>query len=94
MKNGHYGKVLELYVLSLLPRNEEWEFAKDFIETNEYLSDVKKTVSATFKLPFFKVLTLTDLPRTPKRPQRSRRKSKISSLNHASNPPKTPDINP
>lgn len=40
-----YGKVLELYILSLLPRNEEWEFANTFIGMNEYLSDSKKKVS-------------------------------------------------
>lgn len=39
-----YGKVLELYCLSLLPRNEEWEFAKTFIYMNEYLSEHKKSV--------------------------------------------------
>ena len=41
-----YGKVLELYCLSLLPRNEEWEFAKTFIDMNEYLSDYKKRVQS------------------------------------------------
>jgi len=95
MKNDHYGKVLELYVLSLLPPHEEWEFAKDFIDTNEYLSDVKKRVSPLpFKLPFLKVLILTDLPRTAERAQRSRRKSKISTPDRPPNPLKTPHINP
>ena len=42
--NDHYSTILELYVLSLLPRNGEWEFAQEFIATNEYLSDVKKRV--------------------------------------------------
>ena len=37
-----YGRVLELYILSLLPRNEEWEFANTFIGMNEYLSESKK----------------------------------------------------
>jgi hypothetical protein len=40
----HYSTILELYILSVLPRNEEWEFAREFIGTNEYLSDVKKRV--------------------------------------------------
>ena len=39
-----YGKVIELYCLALLPRNEEWEFANTFIDTNEYLSKSKKKV--------------------------------------------------
>jgi hypothetical protein len=37
-----YGKVVELYCLVLLPRNEEWDFANTFIEMNEYLSESKK----------------------------------------------------
>lgn len=41
----YYGKVLELYCLALLPRNEEWEFANTFIEMNEYLSDYRKKVN-------------------------------------------------
>ena len=44
-QKDHYGNVLELYCLSILPRNEEWEFAKTFIEMNEYLSDSRKKVS-------------------------------------------------
>jgi hypothetical protein len=40
----YYGKILELYCLSLLPRNDEWEFANTFIGMNEYLSDPKKRV--------------------------------------------------
>jgi len=41
-----YGKVVELYCLVLLPRNEEWDFAVTFIEMNEYLSDSKKKVNS------------------------------------------------
>jgi len=43
----YYGKVLELYCLVILPRNGEWDFAKTFIEMNEYLSDSKKKVNTT-----------------------------------------------
>jgi hypothetical protein len=39
-----YGKVLELYCLSLLPANEEWEYAATFIDMNEYISPNKKQV--------------------------------------------------
>lgn len=45
-QKDYYGKVLELYCLSLLPKNEEWEFAKTFIDMNEYLSDTKKRVGS------------------------------------------------
>ena len=45
-QKDYYGKVLELYCLSLLPKNEEWEFAKTFIDMNEYLSDTKKRVES------------------------------------------------
>jgi hypothetical protein len=48
----HYSTVLELYILSLLPRNGEWEFAREFIATNENLSDVKKRVSSLLKSSF------------------------------------------
>jgi hypothetical protein len=44
-QKDYYGKVLELYCLALLPRNEEWDFANTFIEMNEYLSDARKKVS-------------------------------------------------
>jgi hypothetical protein len=44
-QRNYYGKVLELYCLSLLPRNEEWEFANTFIDMNEYLSDARKKVN-------------------------------------------------
>jgi hypothetical protein len=43
-----YGKVVELYCLVLLPRNEEWDFANTFIEMNEYLSESKKKVISRF----------------------------------------------
>lgn len=43
-QRDYYGNVLELYCLALLSRNEEWEFANTFIETNEYLIDSKKRV--------------------------------------------------
>jgi hypothetical protein len=39
-----YGKVVELYCLFLLPRNQEWEFANTFINMNDYLSSSKKKV--------------------------------------------------
>jgi len=39
-----YGKVLELYCLSLLPRNEEWDYANSFIDMNDFLSEAKKKV--------------------------------------------------
>jgi len=39
-----YGKVLEVYCISLLPRNEEWDFAKEFIQLSAYLSPQKKQV--------------------------------------------------
>jgi len=41
-----YGKVLELYCLFLLSRNEEWEFAQAFISGNFYLSENKKKAPA------------------------------------------------
>jgi len=44
-----YGKVLELYCTSLLPRNEEWDFAKEFIQLNEYLSPQRKQVFITWR---------------------------------------------
>jgi hypothetical protein len=44
-RKDQYGKVLELYCLFLLPRNEEWDFASTFIGMNEYLLDAKKKVS-------------------------------------------------
>jgi hypothetical protein len=56
----HYSTILELYILSLLPRNGEWEFAREFIATNEYLSDVKKrvpTLSKTLSVMLRSMLT-------------------------------------
>lgn len=47
-QRNYYSKVLELYCLSLLPRNEEWEFANTFIDMNEYLSDARKKVNTLF----------------------------------------------
>jgi hypothetical protein len=43
-QKDYYGKVLELYCLFLLPQNEEWEFARTFIDMNEYLSESRKKV--------------------------------------------------
>ena len=65
-----YGKVLELYILSLLPRNEEWEFANTFIGMNEYLSDSKKRVLS------LEILLTTDISCKIGRPQISSRKRK------------------
>ncbi|KAI9760981.1 MAG: hypothetical protein M4579_001357 [Chaenotheca gracillima] len=35
-------KILELYTLHVLPRNEEWEYAKDFITISEILDEEKR----------------------------------------------------
>jgi hypothetical protein len=35
-------KVLELYILHVLPRNDEWEYAREFVGYNEVLDDEKK----------------------------------------------------
>ena len=56
-----YGKVLELYCLSILPRNEEWDFATTFIGMNEYLSQSKKQVPLPPNFEFPK-LTIKVLP--------------------------------
>ena len=35
-------KIVELYTLHVLPRNEEWEYAREFIQMNELLDDERK----------------------------------------------------
>ena len=35
-------KVLELYALHILPRNDEWEYAREFIQMNSVLDDERK----------------------------------------------------
>ena len=35
-------KILEIYTLHVLPRNEEWEYAKEFITMSEVLDDERK----------------------------------------------------
>jgi hypothetical protein len=35
-------KLLELYTLHILPRNEEWDYAKDFITISEVLDDERR----------------------------------------------------
>jgi hypothetical protein len=60
----HYGKVVELYCLFLLPKNEEWDFANTFIDMNEYLSDSKKKVMSRWK-------TDKDIHQQTQRPQTS-----------------------
>ena len=35
-------KLLELYTLHVLPRNEEWDYAREFIEISEYLDDERR----------------------------------------------------
>jgi len=52
-KKDVYGKVLELYCLFLLSRNEEWEYAKSFISGNFYLSENKKRVHAPLSFNHF-----------------------------------------
>lgn len=37
-------KILELYILHVLPANEEWEYAKDFIQLSDILDDEQKEV--------------------------------------------------
>ena len=35
-------KIVELYALHVLPRNNEWEYAREFIQMNELLDDERK----------------------------------------------------
>lgn len=35
-------KIVELYTLHVLPRNEEWDYAREFIQINELLDDERK----------------------------------------------------
>lgn len=35
-------KLLEIYTLSILPRNEEWDYARDFINMSEVLDEEKR----------------------------------------------------
>lgn len=37
-------KILELFTLHVLPRNEEWDYAREFINLNEVLDEEKKEV--------------------------------------------------
>ena len=37
-------KILELYTLHVLPRNEEWQYAKEFISMSEILDDERREV--------------------------------------------------
>lgn len=37
-------RVLEIYTLHVLPANEEWDYAKDFVEMNDTLDNEKKDV--------------------------------------------------
>ncbi|MCJ1478185.1 hypothetical protein MMC13_006861 [Lambiella insularis] len=41
-------KILELYTLHVLPRNEEWQYAKDFIAVNEILDEERKEAFLQF----------------------------------------------
>ena len=35
-------KLLELYTLHILPRNDEWDYAREFINMSEVLDDERK----------------------------------------------------
>ncbi|KAL8854995.1 MAG: hypothetical protein Q9221_000191 [Calogaya cf. arnoldii] len=37
-------KILELYILHILPANDEWEYAKDFIQMSDTLDDERKDI--------------------------------------------------
>ncbi|KAL8751996.1 MAG: hypothetical protein Q9199_006040 [Rusavskia elegans] len=37
-------KILELYILHVLPANDEWEYAKEFIQLSETLDDERKDI--------------------------------------------------
>ncbi|KAI4265807.1 MAG: hypothetical protein L6R38_009166 [Xanthoria sp. 2 TBL-2021] len=37
-------KILELYILHVLPANDEWEYAKEFIQVSETLDDERKDI--------------------------------------------------
>lgn len=35
-------KILEIFALHVLPRNEEWEYAREFVKLNEFLDEERK----------------------------------------------------
>jgi hypothetical protein len=50
LEGGGYDKTLELYTLHILPKLEQWDYAKEFLEYESELTSQRREVRVCFKL--------------------------------------------